>query len=391
MCAARPELRWFREFAHVGDPLADTLADEIRSLPDGVGRRQFNLALRHGLDGMDDAGPALRAFIADIESVPGWLDRDRLELASRTMRRTGGWSTHAVLVDVSLMGGYVASRAAKVLMRTGHLHSKAERRLGRTAAWWMRVTEAGGLERFALGFLEVARVRVMHAEVRAAMRRRVDWNECAWDLPLNQCQCAGTVLLFSVVYLAALRALGFRFTHKEREAVIHFWRYVGMLMGVDPSLLAADEAGAWRLLELQAQTEFLPDQDSRRLARAASAALPAIHGVNADGRARRLAARMIIGYHTALSRLLLGASTADALGLPRRRAYTPAVLATSAANLAIESGRQLLPGATALRVRLGDRSRRRHLERLNRTLSNGAAANGCPTLTTSTAPSKGSP
>jgi hypothetical protein len=137
-------------------------------------------------------------------------------------------------------------------------------------------------------------------------------------------------------------------------------------MGVDPVLLAVDEADAWRLLALQAATEACPDEDSRRLAKALTGALPAVRGLTGDDAASRLAAWAVVGWHSALSRLVLGRRTAGGLGLAARPLFAGMVLATAAANFALESARRCLPGATPLGVRIGDRARRRWLDRVTR-------------------------
>jgi hypothetical protein len=185
----------------------------------------------------------------------------------------------------------------------------------------------------------------MHALVRAAMNRRPDWDYPGWDQPVNQVQLAGTLMLFSLANLAGCQAMGLRFTDDEREAVFHFWRYVGLLMGVHPELVPTCEADTWRLFWLEADTEFLPDEDSRRLA-------DALHGDRDEPRVTALAR----GYLSSYSRLILGKSNADRLGLTDNKALQAAVLATSAVNRVFEY-RRLIPGMTWLSEELGQRAR----------------------------------
>jgi hypothetical protein len=366
MRATAAELAAFRRFASAGDPLADAVVAEMRTLPAGVGRRHFEQALAGGLAAVADAGPALRAFFAEVEVVPAWVDRDRLALGARTVQRTGLAGAHGALVDVALMGGYLSFRPPKVLVRTGEIDAMAPRRITETAVWWHEVTDDGGLERAAPGFRDTLRVRLAHAHVRAAMNGRADWDHAAWDAPVNQPQLVGTLLLFSLVSLLALRAMGFRFAEREVDAVLHLWRYVGHLLGVHPDLLPACEADAWRLFWLMAATEIGPDDDSRRLAVALSRALPALHGVRGDGPGARLASWAIVGYHSTLSRLVFGDHNGDALGLPRRPAFIAVVIAASVLTFGAETARRWIPGATGLAVRIGQASRRRMLALLVR-------------------------
>ena len=61
--------------------------------------------------------------------------------------------------------------------------------------------------------------------------------------------------------------LGFRFTREERDAVMHLWRYVSVVMGVDDALLAHDYRAGLRQMVIQLLTNPPADQDSRALAK----------------------------------------------------------------------------------------------------------------------------
>jgi hypothetical protein len=366
MRATAAQLAAFRRFAGAGDPLADAVVAEMRTLPAGEGRRRFEQALARGVASVPAAGPALRALFAQVDTEPCWLDRGLLARGARTVQRTGLAGAYGALIDVALMGGYLSFRPPKVLVRTGEIDAMAPRRITETAVWWQGVTDDGGLERTAAGFRDTLRVRLAHAHVRAAMNGRSDWDHAAWDAPINQPQLVGTLLLFSLVSLLGLRAMGFRFADREVDAVLHLWRYTGYLLGIDRDLLPASEADAWRLLWLMAATELGPDDDSRRLGSALSRALPALHGIRGNGRGARLAGWAVVGYHSALSRLVFGNGNGDALGLPRRRGFAALVIALAIVTFGVETARRWIPGATGLAVRLGQWSRRRMLARLVR-------------------------
>jgi hypothetical protein len=72
--------------------------------------------------------------------------------------------------------------------------------------------------------------------VPAGQRRNEDR-----DAPVDQIHTVGTLIRFSVVFTAGLRALSFRFGAEEQDAIFPFGRY---LMGIDPELLPIDEADA---------------------------------------------------------------------------------------------------------------------------------------------------
>lgn len=342
----------FRRFSRLGDPLADGVVAMIQRLPTGEGRRMFETAVEHGIEAVADPPAELSAFFAQVDDRPYWLDDGKLELAVRVTMRTGLWGIALALPGLALTGGYLASKADKPLVGTGDLRRMAPRRLNETATWFIDVTSPGGLARFAPGFTGTLRVRLMHALVRSAMSRRDDWDFEGWDHPINQAQMGGTVMLFSLANLVGCQAMGIRFSAKERDAVFHLWRYIGLLMGVDPELMPADEADTWRLFWLQADTEFLPDDDSYKLAQA-------LHGGADDEDAATKIARAVLSSY---SRLVLGARNADQLGLVDNKPLQAAVLGISAVNRVMELPR-LIPGATRLSEEIGQWTRRRFIGR----------------------------
>ncbi|NIH86604.1 oxygenase MpaB family protein [Amycolatopsis granulosa] len=361
--ATERQLRRFREFAQVEDPLADAVVALFRRLPKNHGRRLFEHALTHGVHDLDKPPKELVDFFEHVEATPYWVDPARLDRGARAIVRTGVLGLFP-LGDMSLMGGYLASRAIKTLVATGEIERKASRRLLETAVWWMDVTTPGALAVHAAGYASALRVRLVHAHVRAAMHRRPDWDYDEWDQPVNQVQTAGTLLLFSLVFVYGTQLLGIRFSERERADILHLWRYAGWLLGVDEELLPATEEDAWRLFWLLASTEFIPDTDSKRLAKA----LIETHAAIGEGRGAvgKVLSHLSVAVHSSISRLVLGRANADFLEIPDDPVAQGAILAVAAGNFAAETARRFIPGATALREYLGALERRRYVERLGR-------------------------
>jgi hypothetical protein len=357
------QVRRLREFAQAEDPLADAVVTWMQKQPQGEGRRLFERALAEGIDALDTPSTALAVFFRDVEATPYWVDTDRLDRGARAITRTGLLGLFP-LGDMSLMGGYLASRATKSLVGTGQIEHMATRRLVETAAWWIDVTTPGTLERGKKGYASALRVRLVHAYVRAAMNRREDWDYAAWDRPINQVQTTGTLLLFSLVFVFGTQLLGVRYTERERADILHLWRYVGWLMGVDEELLPADEDDAWRMLWLLAATEFIPDDDSKRLAKALLKSHEAIG--EGHGAVGKVISHVSVRVHSSISRLVLGNPNADFLELPNDPVAQAAVLAAAGANFAVETVRRLVPGATALQEHIGRVGRRTYVRRLRK-------------------------
>ncbi|MDX3190334.1 oxygenase MpaB family protein [Streptomyces sp. MN03-5084-2B] len=348
-----------REFAQVQDKLADDVVAWMAQLPKGQGRRLFEDALKGGVKA---PGP-LEDFFDQVDAKPYWVDDERLERGAKAITRAGLLGLFP-LGDMSLMGGYLASRATKSLVGTGEIEHKATRRLVETAAWWIDVTTPGALEHGAQGYAAALRIRLVHAHVRAAMNRRDDWDYAAWDRPVNQVQTAGTLLLFSLVYVFGTQLLGLRYSARERGDILHLWRYIGWLMGVDDELLPTSEEDAWRLLWLLAATEFIPDDDSKRLAKALIEANAAVgEGRGAVG---KVLSHVSVAVHSSISRLVLGKTNADFLGLPNDPVAQAAIVAVAGVNFAAETVRRFIPGATALQERIGQAGRRGYVKRLEK-------------------------
>lgn len=367
----------YRRFTRMGDPLADDLVAAFRRLPAGVGRAQFETAVEDGIGAVENPMPELVAFVGHVENTPYWVDHAKIDYAVRVTARVGLFPSLTALSMFSLMGGYLASRADKTLVATGDLEAMAPRRLAETLNWVVDVTAPDALGRFGRGFTSTLRVRLMHAMVRAGMARRPDWDFEDWDHPVNQSTMAGTLMLFSLGNVLGSQALGVQFSRQDKDALYHFWRYVGFLLGLDPELLPADEADTWRLLWLQADYEFRPDEDSLRLGQALKSALGPLaigdspHPAAAVG--RTVATEILCAY----SRLILGSANADALELPDNKVAQVAVAGIAAANFAVRYPMRVVPGLDrvyeavgrysierfarqTMRVHRGDRKYSRH-------------------------------
>jgi hypothetical protein len=339
-----PQVEWLRGFAQDEDPLADAVVAWMHTRPAGEGRGLFERALAEGIGVLERPPAELAAFFRDVEATPYWVDTARLERGARAITRTGLLGLFP-LADMSLMGGCLVE----------------------TATWWIDVTTPGTLEHGKKGYASALRVRLVHAHVRKAMNGRDDWDYAAWDRPVNQVQTTGTLLLFSLVFVFGTQLLGVRYSARERADILHLWRYVGWLMGVDEELLPADEEDAWRMLWLLAATEFIPDDDSKRLAKA----LLKTHASVGEGRGAvgKVLSHVSVRVHSSISRLVLGKDNADFLELPNDPVAQLAILAVAGVNFASETFRPFIPGATALQEAIGRAGRRTYVRRLGRIFS----------------------
>jgi hypothetical protein len=292
------------------DPVADAVVEEIETLPPGAGWGLFRRAAQEGIASVTDARPALRAFFAEVERVPVWVDWEVLDRGGAVLMRAGPLGG-IVLGMKSLVLGYASPAGNKPLILSGRLEEQAGRRLNETARFVQATIAPGGMRPHASGWQLTVNVRLIHAQVRRMIVKSGRWDAAAWGAPINQHDELGTLLLFSVVVLEGLRQLGVRVAAADAEAYMHLWRWSGWLMGVDPELLPATEAEGRRVGDLIAATQGEPDDDSRRLTRA----LLGSHVRDAKTASDRTNAERLARFSHAMCRALVGDVTADKLGV----------------------------------------------------------------------------
>lgn len=236
------------------DELGGRLADAIRlraGSPGKVGMDQFKQALEGGIASVPDAPPALVEFFTELEREPEWLDRDLVEEGARVFRRLGQ-NAQDVLLQLSLVGGYRFGGPTDLLVATGGLTGgQTLRRLAETQKWGSSLTNPGSLvpprdgQAPGEGWRLTVHVRLMHALVNHAFEgttgSRATWDSATWGLPINQADQASTLGLFDGVLIIGSRALGVPVSGRESRALMHLWKYVGWLIGVDDDFLVDDE------------------------------------------------------------------------------------------------------------------------------------------------------
>ncbi len=229
----------------VVDPLGDRLATAIRSKD--VSMKQFHQALTHGLDSVQDAPPVLQEFFEHLERTPDWLDMDLVNEGARIYRRLGR-NASDVLLQLALIGGYRFGGPTDLLVATGGLSGDTTvRRLGETQKWGIAVSQHDAMLRHGEGWQLTVHVRLMHALVNNRFSEPGLWDSEYWGRPINASDQAATLGLFDGALLLGARALGVRFSRRDSAAVMHLWKYIGWLIGVEDDWLVDTERERHRL------------------------------------------------------------------------------------------------------------------------------------------------
>lgn len=322
--------------------------------PDRVTMGQFRQALHHGVDSVSHCPRPLRDFFATVERVPSWVDFDLVNDGAAAYRRLGT-NASDVMLALSLIGGYRFGGPTDLLVETGGLTGRTTvRRLAETQKWAVAVSQPDAMRRDGEGFALTVHVRLMHALVNHRFETNGRWDVEQWGLPINQTDQAATLGLFNGALLLGVRMLGVRVSAADSRAIMHLWKYVGWLMGVDEDWLCDTEAEQHRLNYHLLITQSTVSEAGPPLANAIVDAqrhlhyanLPALRG--AYGRARLLS----------MLRYFLRADGMDDLELPR--AIPWAMVPVVAANIVRY---QVLSRTRAGRAHL-DRWGRRSSEKL---------------------------
>lgn len=226
-------LRWARSY-YDADPIAEAFVEQVYlQKGQAAGRALLDAALEHGVTSIPNAPASLVRLMDEIEQRPAWVDWEKVKLGARVFRRYG---PHLYsFAGAIALEGYQENSVAKPLAFTGAFTGEsAQRRYLETVAFWIDVSREGGLEKGGLGIKTALRVRLMHVFVRKRLLKHPGWKLEAWGVPISQADAILTLLVGSVVTGWALKTLGYRTTKAEMEAMMHFWRYVGHVMGVNP-------------------------------------------------------------------------------------------------------------------------------------------------------------
>ncbi|AXQ30247.1 DUF2236 domain-containing protein [Solimonas sp. K1W22B-7] len=230
-----PVLRTLGEMYYEADPVAEAFVDEVYLHGPGAaeGRRLLDLALERGIDAVPDAPASMRRLFAELETPPNWYDARQFELGRRLFRRYG--PTIYRYMGAVTLEGYRENSVAKPLVMTGaYVADSTRQRFLETAAFWRDVSDAGGMDPGGVGRKTAMRVRVMHVFVRRRLLKHPLWREQDWGVPISQADALITLMAGSIMPALHLQLMGFRPTREEKLAIMHFWRYVGHVMGVQP-------------------------------------------------------------------------------------------------------------------------------------------------------------
>ncbi len=353
--------RFFGEGLLLGDSPADALVAWMHKTGMGQARPMVERAIEDGLKAVPHAPEPLRRFIEHVEARPNWVDDAMLAEGARVCC-LGGLAGMRALLVTGLLAGYQFSAINQTLIATGSLEKGARRRVAETTKWWVDVTRPGAMARHGAGFKNTLRVRLIHAMVRRHVAARDDWDAAELGVPVNQTDMQLTLLGFSLIYLLSIRLVGVFPTKDEGRALMHLWRYIAWVNGVDERYLFdlnAPIQSAIALFGANVRHQRMSDDKSKRLASAlVDEALERRYPHMSwwMGRYNR-------ALQLSIARLVLDKAARLELGLE-----VPLVpwypLLVAPCNVVLHRAARALPGGRRLLVRRGARQQNAYLETL---------------------------
>ena len=335
-----------------GDPLADAFVADAVVLGKGRAMRMLRTACREGIGAVEDPPASLVALFAELDGVPEWVDLDAIDGDCRYLgryTRQGG----IVLGAASLVSGYANSAASRPLEMTGRYVESAGVRTIEVASWLVEASSSGGLKRYARGFELTVRVRIIHGLVRQALRDDPRWDEPAWGVPICQAFLAYTLVEFCLIPLRGMAAIGAAFLPREVAGYYARWRYIGHLLGIDPALLATNQAQQEALEGIYLLTRPAVDDFCREL----------VAAINSEFLVLEIEQLLLRPLHPlaphvvhGLERVFLGAQIANELAIPPTR-LTHVIGILGPALAAINRVIDRIPGSLPLRTARGERYR----------------------------------
>lgn len=298
----------------LGDPQADAVMAELTRHDPDAGRTWITLGIEHGPSAVADAPEILRAFFADIEAAPPWVDPASFLPGCRAFHRNSEMFIGAFVAAVLIEG--FSTLISQSFNITGRIVDQGVRRLKQNNRQLVEIFLPGGLDRAGDGWKLSVRIRLVHARIRQLLTSSPEWDEDAWGTPLSAAHMGFATAAFSGLLLKRAAMLGVTLSDEERASFMQVWRYAGHLMGVPDDLLFRSEEDALRLHRIGALCEPPPTLESIILANGLINSAPIVAGFDGP-RARRALARKI--YR--ISRAMIGDELADQLRYPAMNTF----------------------------------------------------------------------
>lgn len=227
-----------------GDELMDAVVARFQDMGMTAGRALLNQALDFGIAAVPDPPDELVALFEHLDNPPHWYDAQLWEKGRQLWNNASLAGKFGMFVG-DTFGTFVGDEVAYATGQTGRFVNDFFRRNLETVAWFRNMTYAGALDRFAQPFADTVRVRLMHAQVRAGLRRT--WGDeqfATHGNPISNAMMMNAAITFGLQPLLIDHQHGRTCSTSDLEAVVMYWGYIAYVFGVADELIprTANEA-----------------------------------------------------------------------------------------------------------------------------------------------------
>ncbi|KAL3701154.1 hypothetical protein R1sor_019176 [Riccia sorocarpa] len=269
--------------------------------------------LRHKSDPVaDDQALHLKPGTDSLKALDDYVSQPVEEQASAAPRK---------FRKLFLADGIHSGRATDILSCTNYFSTVkgAFQRLFETAKFVTNIMN--GPEALkpltGSGWKSAIRVRLLHNQVRLRILAEAEKHPDIYDVeelgvPINQEDMLGTLCYFSITIVSLLKKMDVHLSTSEIKAYLHFWRYIGYLLGIDDEYCRKliTEVGATAVADSILNHLTDPDESSvittHNLLEALAFTPPLFWPT---------------GAHLAVTRRLLGDRVSDSVQLPPSKWY----------------------------------------------------------------------
>jgi ER-bound oxygenase mpaB/B'/Rubber oxygenase, catalytic domain len=272
-----------------GDELMDAVVARFRTMGMADGRAMLDRALDHGIESVPNPPAELVALFAQLDNPPAWYDPRKWEAGRRL------WVDASLAGKVGMFAGdtfgtFVGDEVAYATGQTGRFVSDFYRRNLETLAWFRNMTYPGALERWAEPFKDTVRVRLMHSQARAGLRRTWGDEQFAHHgNPISNAMMMNAAITFGLQPLLVDHAHGRHRGRADLDAALMYWGYIAYVFGVADELIPRDTAEALEAMDFIVAYAGGPSEWTDTMVGAA------IDGQGAAGKIKRALATPLLG------------------------------------------------------------------------------------------------
>ena len=255
---------FLNEKRNVGDPLADELIGQAFANTES---KKELFEWMNGLlcnQDLENVAFEKQALVAAVTTLTNWANDRQINKGAAFFAKHAS-EIMKLLGLLSLPYCYTAANGAMVLYLSARMRNDAPKRLMETADFVWAIMSPNAFSKQGKGFVEILKVRLMHAAVRHFTKLNAAYKTDEYGVPINQEDMAGTNLSFSFIVLRGLRRLGYNLNQQEKLSFMQLWNIIGNSMGVDQSLLPKDLKQAVWLEKAIKSTQFKASAHGKEL------------------------------------------------------------------------------------------------------------------------------